>query len=510
MLPDAQKRITKIAWFIMIRLPILIFLFSMLVKVYAGSAIAKDFQRASISEIVEQLKFLSLNISSKDDLHFEWMNLTFNLEQTPILPKKYYSLLKRFRDHAAHNLQPSSAFRSRLLKILNKHIRGRLPDKSKFMIKFSEENILENFMERFPRAIRLHPKLLWVVFSSSSDGQQLNTFGGTFTHIEKDSNLIMEPVVEEGTEQLPPELWGVDRIGTKVAWQNGFKGSGVIVAVVDSGVNHNHSAIRDRMWINSLELHGKSGFDDDGNGYVDDIHGYNFFNLNSDSMDYNGHGSHVAGTIAGWEPTINFYGVAPQSRIMAVKTHNSRGLSSRRAVVEGILYAADNGAQVINCSWSGAPEAANWSQLLHDAIEYANQKGALVVAAAGNKGNYNDANPVYPACYQNVISVAATAYIADNIASFSNYGIRTVHVAAPGSAIYSIAHEEGHYMRASGTSMAAPHVSGAAALIIQKLQENRNRQVTADEVKQLLMDQAIPVPGTENKVATGIISLENL
>ena len=179
-------------------------------------------------------------------------------------------------------------------------------------------------------------------------------------------------------------------------------------------------------------------------------------------------------------------------------------------VIVSFLYAADNGARVINCSWSGAPEAANWSQLLHDAIEYARMKGALVVAAAGNKGNYNDLNPVYPACYANVISVAATAYIADNIASFSNYGIRTVHVAAPGSAIYSMTHENNQYMRASGTSMAAPHVSGAAALIIQKLQENRIDKFTADEIKQTLMDHAIAVPGTENKVATGIISVENL
>ncbi len=494
----------------MSKLPILILLFSSLVQVCAGNFTSKVFKRASIPEIIEQIKFLNLNISRMDDLDIEWVDLAFNLEQTPILPNKYHSLLKHLRDYATHNLQTSSMFRSKLLKTLNRHIRGRLPSNSKFMIKFSEENVLENFMERFPRVRRLHPKLLWVVFSSIPEGQQINTFSGSFTHIEKDSDIFIEPVVEDGAEQLPPELWGVDRIGTKVAWQNGFTGGGVTVAVVDSGVNHNHSAIRDRMWINSLELNGKTGLDDDGNGYVDDIYGYNFFNLTSDSMDYNGHGSHVAGTIAGWEPTIDFYGVAPQSRIMAVKTHNSRGLSSRRAVVEGILYAADNGAQVINCSWSGPPEAANWSQLLHDAIEYASQKGALVVAAAGNKGNYNDANPVYPACYQNVISVAATAYIADNIASFSNFGTRTVHVAAPGSAIYSMTHEEGYYMRASGTSMAAPHVAGAAALIIQKLQESLQRQVTSDEVKQLLMDQAIPVPGTENKVATGIISLENL
>ena len=479
-------------------------------KVPAGIGRAPSSPKASIPVIIEQLKFLNLNISRKDDLQIEWRNLALHLERTPIFPKKYRLLLKNFRDHAVKRFEPSSKFRSKLLASLDQHIKGVLPDNHKFIIKFSDENVLQTFLVQFPRAKRLHSKLLWVLFSASNKSRKINTFDGYFVRIEKDSDILMEPVIEERVVQLPPKSWGVDRIGTKVAWQNGLKGDGIIVAVVDSGVNHNHSAIRDRMWVNSVELHGEPGLDDDGNGYIDDIYGYDFFSLNSDSMDYNGHGSHVAGTIAGWEPTINFYGVAPRSRIMSVKTHNSRGLSSKRAVVEGILYAADNGAQVINCSWSGAPEAANWSQLLHDAIEYASQKGALVVAAAGNKANYNDANPVYPACYQNVISVAATAYIADNIASFSNYGIRTVHVAAPGSAIYSIAHEEGQYMRASGTSMAAPHVSGAAALIIQKLQESLNRQVTADEVKQLLMNHAIAVPGTENKVATGIISLENL
>ena len=490
-----------------ITLTVLFLLFNIL---KAADVKSQDFKNNSIPAIIEQLQFLKLNVSENTDSLNEWKTLVDQLENILVLPKQYRALLKDFKEQFVLPLRPSSKFRSRLLILIDKLLVGKLSDKHEYLIKFRREKALNQFLMQFPKARRLHSKLLWVVFSISHEGPTLSSFRGSFIHIEKDVHFSMEPIPEDGAEQLPPKLWGINRIGSKAAWQAGLNGDGVIVAVVDSGVNHNHSAIKDQMWVNSVEMQGQVGVDDDGNGYVDDVHGYNFFALDSDSTDYNGHGSHVAGTIAGWEPSIDFYGVAPKVKIMSVKTHNSRGLSSRRAVVEGILYAADNGAQVINCSWSGAPEAANWSQLLHDAIEYARMKGALVVAAAGNKGNYNDANPVYPACYEYVISVAATAYIADNVASFSNYGIRTVHVAAPGSAIYSMTHEDDHYMRASGTSMAAPHVSGAAALIIQKLQQNRSGQITADEIKQVLMDHTIPVPGTENKVATGIITVENL
>ena len=484
--------------------------FLLLNQLKAADIKSEDFKNNSIPAIIEQLQFLKLNMPENTDSFNEWTTLVYQLENTLILPKQYRTLLKEFKTQLLAKSKLSLELRSRLLMAIDKLLVDNLSDKHKYMIKFPKENVLNDFLRQFPKARRLHPKLLWVVFSISHEGPTLSSFHGSFVQIEKDMHFSMEPIPADGAEQLPPELWGINRIGTKAAWQVGLNGDGVIVAVVDSGVNHNHSAIKDQMWVNSAELHGQIGVDDDGNGYVDDVHGYNFFDLDSDSADYNGHGSHVAGTIAGWDASINFYGVAPKVKIMSVRTHNARGLSSRRAVVEGILYAADNGAKVINCSWSGAPEAANWSQLLHDAIEYARMKGALVVAAAGNKGNYNDANPVYPACYENVISVAATAYIADNVASFSNYGTRTVHVAAPGSAIYSMTHENNHFMRASGTSMAAPHVSGAAALIIQKLQQNSRTQVTADEIKQILMDHAIPVPGTENKVATGIITVENL
>ena len=484
--------------------------FLLLNKLRAEGIKSEDFKNNSIPTIIEKLQFLRLNISENMDSLDEWKTFVYQLENTLMLPGQYRALLNDFKMQLLAKSKFSRELRSRLLVAIDKLLVSNLSDKHEYLIKFPQENALNNFLKQFPTARRLHPKLLWVIFSVSYEGIRLSNFDGFFVHIEKDVHFSMEPIPEDGAVQLPPKLWGVNRIGSKTAWQAGLNGDGVIVAVVDSGVNHNHSAIKDQMWVNSAEMQGQVGVDDDGNGYVDDVYGYNFFDLDSDSADYNGHGSHVAGTIAGWDPSIDFYGVAPKVKIMSVKTHNSRGLSSRRAVVEGILYAADNGAQVINCSWSGAPEAANWSQLLHDAIEYARMKGALVVAAAGNKGNYNDANPVYPACYENVISVAATAYIADNVASFSNYGIRTVHVAAPGSAIYSMTHENNQYMRASGTSMAAPHVSGAAALIIQKLQENRIDKFTADEIKQILMDHAIAVPGTENKVATGIISVENL
>ena len=167
------------------QLMVLIFLFLLIMKVPAGIGRTPGFQKASIPVIIEQLKFLNINISRKDDLQIEWRNLALHLEQTPVFPKKYRLLLKNFRDHAVKSLKPSSKFRSKLLASLDKHVKGVLPDNHKFIIKFSDENVLQTFLAQFPRAKRLHSKLLWIVFSASQKSRKINTFDGYFVRIEK-------------------------------------------------------------------------------------------------------------------------------------------------------------------------------------------------------------------------------------------------------------------------------------------------------------------------------------
>jgi|GEM_PF-5688738 len=478
--------------------------------VTADSSLIMDLHKISIPAKIERLKFLYLKLQNEEVTHIELEQMVQVLEQLPFFPQKHHAMIEGIRAFAKNSLENGLEIRNRLLDALGKDQNSPSKNDLPRLVKFTDAGPIESFLRDNPGARRLHSTLLWVVVPPGSIGLKFQNYEDSLVRVEEDVSLSLEPVIPDEVKNNPPKLWGIERIGTKTAWAKGLRGEGVIVAVVDTGVYHHHSAIADRMWVNSMEAEGQPGVDDDGNGFIDDIHGYNFFAMDADTLDYNAHGSHIAGTIAGWDPEFDFYGVAPQARIMAVKTHNRKGFSSRRAVVEGILYAADNGARVINCSWSGAPEAARWSQLLFDAIEYARQKGALVVAAAGNKGNYNDGNPVYPACYKRVIAVAATAFKTDNVAVFSNYGVKTVHVAAPGVKIYSMINKERRFWPLSGTSMAAPHVSGAAALVIQHLEESLGRKANPDEVKQILMDHAIGVPGTDNKVATGIITLENL
>ncbi|MFC1745303.1 S8 family peptidase [Candidatus Riflebacteria bacterium] len=381
------------------------------------------------------------------------------------------------------------------------------------LLKFSDPISMRVFLNSSKAAEQLHPRLLWVILRKHEGAKTLlKAFKNRIVHFENDTILKLEPEIKESPIKGMSKTWGIERVGAPEAWEKGLKGAGLIVAVVDTGVNRNHEGIRDNMWVNASEQNGEAGVDDDKNGYIDDIHGYNFFANKNEPMDDHNHGSHVAGTIAGKHASLGNIGVAPDAIIMAVKTHNRRGNGTKSGVVKGILYAVDNGARVMNCSWGGAPEAAEYSQLLFDAISYANEKNVVLVAAAGNNSNNNDTKPVYPANYKvdNMLTVAATVYGSDNLAGFSNYGVKTVHVAAPGSRIFSLSKSNGRYMNMSGTSMASPHVAGAAALAIEYLKKTQAEPVTPKMVRDLIMEKATPVPGTENKVKTGIITVKTL
>ena len=372
-------------------------------------------------------------------------------------------------------------------------------------LKFESESSILSYLEQNPSAERLHKSLMWVKTSS----HELN-LSPSVVEVEKDRTYHVGPMILDSYDQPQRALWGIKRVAAPQAWTKGIDGEGVVVAVVDTGVNYNHSAISQNMWVNEAEKTGSPGVDDDSNGFMDDIYGYNFIGKTPDPKDDMMHGSHVAGTIAGLSAKDFFYGVAPNARIMAIKTHSSAGEGTEEAVVKGIMYAADMGAKIINCSWGGAPEAEKESKVLYDAIVYASSKGAVVVASAGNDSTNIDVKPSYPASYQtnNLIAVAATSSD-DSLSYFSNYGKKTTHVAAPGSNVLSINYKGG-YTQASGTSMASPHVSGVAALILQSLRDTLGRDPSAEELKSAIIGNTEVVNKVSSRVISGISTASKL
>lgn len=232
----------------------------------------------------------------------------------------------------------------------------------------------------------------------------------------------------------------------------------IIVAVIDTGIDYLHEDLQANIWTNSREIPG-NGIDDDGNGYIDDVHGYDFVSDDSDPMDDHGHGTHVSGTIgAVGNNELGVAGVCWQVSMMAVKAFDETGDSTVDRVLTAIDYAIANGARVINASWGLDEE----SQALHDAVKRAVEAGIIFIAAAGNA---KTDEPIFPGSFEEALAVAALDQNSVR-AVFSNYGA-WVDLAAPGVDIFSTVPKNGYdYM--SGTSMAAPHVSGLAALILSR------------------------------------------
>ena len=297
---------------------------------------------------------------------------------------------------------------------------------------------------------------------------------------------------ESGRYNHPPGKYDSD-IDAPEAWDI-FTGSAeVVVAVIDTGVDYAHRDIDDNMWVNEAELNGTTGVDDDYNGYVDDIYGYDFYNRDGDPMDDVGHGTHCAGTIAAETDNVkDVAGVCWQARIMAVKFLGAGGGSTGDAV-KSFYYAVANGADICSNSWGGGP----YSQTLEEGLNYAASQGVILVASAGN--DYSS-YPTYPANYGPMIAVAATDSN-DNKPAFSNYG-SWVDLAAPGVDVLSLRSSlagpsfgtpyDNYTLILSGTSMACPHVAGACALLV-----GANPTLTRDDVYNLLMTTGDPI-------ATGI------
>lgn len=275
-------------------------------------------------------------------------------------------------------------------------------------------------------------------------------------------------------EFLSGALWNLDNTGDHSgvvdadidatdAWDRVTDASSIIVAVIDSGILPIHEDLAANLWINPSETAG-NGLDDDGNGIIDDVHGMNAITGTGDPTDDVGHGTHVAGIIgAVGNNGLGVTGVAWKVQLMALKFLNADGDGSTSAAIQCIDYARTRGARILNASWGGGSR----SRSLELAIQRTRSAGIVFVVAAGNDGSNNDATPTYPASYtsDNLVVVAATTRT-ETLASYSNYGATTVDLTAPGSEIRSAWFSGPQaYADASGTSMAAPHVTGALALL---------------------------------------------
>ena len=290
------------------------------------------------------------------------------------------------------------------------------------------------------------------------------------------------------------ELWGMHNTGqtggtpgadikAPEAWDIGTGSSDIVVAVIDTGVDYTHPDLAANMWHNPGEIPG-NGIDDDHNGFVDDVYGYDFVNNDGDPMDDHYHGTHCAGTIGGiGNNGIGVAGMCWNVKIMALKFLNSGGSGTTEDAIRAVEYSVLMGANLSSNSWGGG----GYDQGLKDAIDAAGAAGMLFVAAAGNSGSDNDISPHYPSSYDSpsIVAVMATDKY-DAKSSFSCYGLTSVDIGAPGSDILSC-QPGGGYQLLSGTSMATPHVAGACALLW-----SLNPGLSNTEVKNILLRTVDP------------------
>ncbi|MFZ3230499.1 MAG: S8 family peptidase [Pseudobdellovibrio sp.] len=344
------------------------------------------------------------------------------------------------------------------------------------------------------------------------------------------------PTATTGADPLYSKQWGMNEIGTTAAWNINRGTNKVIVAVIDTGVDYTHEDLIPNMWRNPNEI-ANNGIDDDNNGYIDDVIGWDF--LSNDNKPYDlaaasmsdllnggnpGHGTHCAGNVAA--AGINgkgISGVAPNAQIMTLRFIGNEGGSTSDAI-KAIKYAVDNGAKVLSNSWGSEgddPEDAGNNKALKEIIQYAQDHDVLFIAAAGNGhsgvgyDNDSDAKPGVPASYDNdnIISVAAVD-VNNKLGAFSNWGAKTVDIAAPGVKVFSTT-VTGKYSDSvipllganwDGTSMACPHVAGAAALYWSTHPEK-----TYAQVKAAILNSAVRIPATEGKMTSnGKLNVENL
>lgn len=347
------------------------------------------------------------------------------------------------------------------------------------------------------------------------------------------------PNASTGQDPLVNNQWGMKNIGATEVWEDYQGSDSMIVAVIDTGVDYTHEDLVQNLWRNPGEsgndVKGKdkasNGIDDDGNGFIDDVIGWDFKSNDNKPYDLTttwqelltsggnpGHGTHCAGNVAAkGQNGKGVSGVAPNVRIMPLRFLGEKGGGTTADAIKAIKYAVDNGAKVLSNSWGSEGEDPNEgaeNKALRDMIQYAQNQGVLFIAAAGNGhegvgyDNDSDAKPAYPASYENenIISVAALND-KDQLGGFSNWGMKSVDIGAPGVAVYSttvgskysekVLDVGGFEVTWDGTSMATPHVAGAAALYWSKYPNK-----TWQEVKSAILTSAKATPALSDKVST--------
>jgi thermitase len=318
------------------------------------------------------------------------------------------------------------------------------------------------------------------------------------------AELLSDPRVEYVVEnkkvhrfEMPndPQLskqWSHEKVRASAAWDRGAGSKKVVIAVTDTGVDHQHADLKNNIWTNPKEIPGNN-IDDDNNGYVDDVYGYDFKGNDADPMDETGaqnpgHGTHCAGILgAVGNNNEGISGMSQVVSIMGVRFLGADGSGDLMGAVKSIDYAINNGANIISASW-GAQMSEAQSKPVTEAIGRANDKGVIFVAAAANDGKDNDTRSIFPANtpLPNVISVAASD-VNDGKPTWSNYGIKSVHVSSPGLDIWSTM-PANKYGNLSGTSMATPLVSGLVGLMV-----SHNPKLTGSEARAILQSTGTQV-----------------
>lgn len=434
---------------------------------------------------------------------------------------------------------PSSAPQSAVQVLLSK---GQVQD-NQLIVKFKTVDAANNWQSLFSGFSITNAKGFYqpsnVLAQYQNTMAQWKTFtfakgtdlGQSFNALQNNPNVeFVAPNYRFNQNALPndldSQLWGLKNTGqtggtagadidAEAGWEYATDASNVLVAVIDTGIDYTHPELQNNIWTNPGEIAG-NGIDDDGNGYIDDVHGYDFADNDSDPIDVvnQGHGTHVAGTIAAeGNNGSNITGVAWKAKLMAVKIFADESPYAYTSdIVNGILYAADMGAKVSNNSWgafftdSVAADVVN--RPIFDAVSYANDAGMLFVAAAGNDYADLDATMQYPAPagykLPNVISVAATDHN-DELAGFSNRGYAGADIAAPGVDVLST-FPGNDYKVYNGTSMATPHVAGAAALLYSQIED-----LTPGEAKAIIVNNAEGVASLDGEVVSGgRLNLKNI
>ena len=321
------------------------------------------------------------------------------------------------------------------------------------------------------------------------------TFNNIFGYGLVDASAAVARAIGAGPFLDVPDVggnqWGLDLVKAPEVWNQGFQGDGIVVAVIDSGVDYTHPELTGQMWINSGEIP-NNNIDDDGNGYVDDVQGWDFVDEDNDPIDQEGHGTHIAGTIAAKRDGIGTTGIAPNAKIMPIRVLDEQGVGLVSDGIEAIRYAVDNGADVINLS-SGDRNVV-MGEL--GAISYAADRGVVFVSAAGNDGL---SSPDYPARLAEQQGIAVGSVDRNRkFSSFSNEaGNQPLdYVVAPGGDgfpedagdIYSSVPPSitgNLYSFFAGTSMAAPHVAGVVALIKQA-----NPSLSVEAIENIIIETA--------------------